>query len=204
MRKSVTTASEHNVDPDKGDRSGESRNGVSSAIRGGRLLVLAFFQRPNALHIFGSVPRRCRGPCRRAALRRAARPRSVAASFWPVLLGHAHGRAQGDDHRAEAPCLGGLGGLAIRSIGAAPQHEETGLLAEEIRDADVDQDLEQVGERLRKLGIVTGNVTAESPVLGSEAPHHHGSDSGAMSSDEWAWVELNYRPHAYQACALTT
>ena len=21
---------------------------------------------------------------------------------------------------------------------------------------------------------------------------------------EWAWVELNYRPHAYQACALTT
>jgi hypothetical protein len=20
----------------------------------------------------------------------------------------------------------------------------------------------------------------------------------------WAWVELNYRPHAYQACALTT
>jgi hypothetical protein len=22
--------------------------------------------------------------------------------------------------------------------------------------------------------------------------------------DWWAWVELNYRPHAYQACALTT
>ena len=21
---------------------------------------------------------------------------------------------------------------------------------------------------------------------------------------QWAWVELNYRPHAYQACALTT
>ena len=21
---------------------------------------------------------------------------------------------------------------------------------------------------------------------------------------EWAWVELNYRPHAYQTCALTT
>ena len=21
---------------------------------------------------------------------------------------------------------------------------------------------------------------------------------------KWAWVELNYRPHAYQACALTT
>ncbi len=22
--------------------------------------------------------------------------------------------------------------------------------------------------------------------------------------EKWAWVELNYRPHAYQACALTT
>jgi hypothetical protein len=22
--------------------------------------------------------------------------------------------------------------------------------------------------------------------------------------NQWAWVELNYRPHAYQACALTT
>ena len=21
---------------------------------------------------------------------------------------------------------------------------------------------------------------------------------------KWAWVDLNYRPHAYQACALTT
>ena len=21
---------------------------------------------------------------------------------------------------------------------------------------------------------------------------------------EWAWVDLNYRPHAYQACALTS
>jgi len=25
------------------------------------------------------------------------------------------------------------------------------------------------------------------------------SESGAISSDLWAWVELNYRPHAYQA-----
>jgi hypothetical protein len=24
------------------------------------------------------------------------------------------------------------------------------------------------------------------------------------AAGEWAWVELNYRPHAYQACALTT
>jgi hypothetical protein len=24
-----------------------------------------------------------------------------------------------------------------------------------------------------------------------------------QSLDEWAWVDSNYRPHAYQACALT-
>ncbi len=28
------------------------------------------------------------------------------------------------------------------------------------------------------------------------------SISGAISSDSWAWVELNYRPHAYQARKL--
>ena len=26
----------------------------------------------------------------------------------------------------------------------------------------------------------------------------------SLEKDWWAWVELNYRPHAYQACALTT
>jgi len=25
-----------------------------------------------------------------------------------------------------------------------------------------------------------------------------------LFAGQWAWVELNYRPHAYQACALTT
>jgi hypothetical protein len=31
-----------------------------------------------------------------------------------------------------------------------------------------------------------------------EMPGDHRSDHGADGSDEWAWVELNYRPHAYQ------
>ena len=31
-----------------------------------------------------------------------------------------------------------------------------------------------------------------------------GKHSRAAEIAEWAWVELNYRPHAYQACALTT
>ena len=28
--------------------------------------------------------------------------------------------------------------------------------------------------------------------------------AGSHNKNWWAWVELNYRPHAYQACALTT
>ena len=51
---------------------------------------------------------------------------------------------------------------------------------------------------------VTENVTEGRGVRGKQAPHDHASDGGAATSDEWAWVELNYRPHAYQACALTT
>ena len=32
----------------------------------------------------------------------------------------------------------------------------------------------------------------------------HGSDAVQLPESEWwAWVDLNYRPHAYQACALT-
>jgi hypothetical protein len=27
------------------------------------------------------------------------------------------------------------------------------------------------------------------------------SQCGTISSDLWAWVELNYRPHAYQAAS---
>jgi hypothetical protein len=38
----------------------------------------------------------------------------------------------------------------------------------------------------------------------AETPLTDVSISGAISSASWAWVELNYRPHAYQACALTT
>jgi hypothetical protein len=68
----------------------------------------------------------------------------------------------------------------------------------------VAQHLEQVGERLKKLGIVTGNVTAAPAAAETDTPRDSATVSGAESSDEWAWVELNYRPHAYQACALTT
>jgi hypothetical protein len=29
------------------------------------------------------------------------------------------------------------------------------------------------------------------------------SELWCLNSDWWAWVDSNYRPHAYQACALT-
>jgi hypothetical protein len=35
----------------------------------------------------------------------------------------------------------------------------------------------------------------------AETPLKDVSISGATSSDSWAWVELNYRPHAYQAAS---
>ncbi len=37
--------------------------------------------------------------------------------------------------------------------------------------------------------------------LNAETPLKDVSSSGAISSDSWAWVELNYRPHAYQAAS---
>jgi hypothetical protein len=68
----------------------------------------------------------------------------------------------------------------------------------EVVEYRVAQHVEQIGERLKKLGIVTGNVTAAPATAEMETPRDHGSDSGALASDPWAWVELNYRPHAYQ------
>jgi len=32
----------------------------------------------------------------------------------------------------------------------------------------------------------------------------HAQPLAPLTDDQWAWVELNHRPHAYQACALTT
>ena len=48
------------------------------------------------------------------------------------------------------------------------------------------------------------NRQSPSPNHKSERPGGAEAPDGASSFDEWAWVELNYRPHAYQACALTT
>jgi hypothetical protein len=68
----------------------------------------------------------------------------------------------------------------------------------------VAQHVERIGTRLQKLGSVTANVTADPAGSGTETPRGSITAGGADASDPWAWVELNYRPHAYQACALTT
>jgi hypothetical protein len=74
----------------------------------------------------------------------------------------------------------------------------------EVVEYRVEQHRKQIGDRLLRLGIVTEKVTASSAEAETTKPRDHRSDSEAAGSDQWAWVELNYRPHAYQACALTT
>ncbi len=50
------------------------------------------------------------------------------------------------------------------------------------------------------VNIVAWGQEEPAPHLAhEEAPSGARSPSGATSSHQWAWVELNYRPHAYQA-----
>ena len=73
----------------------------------------------------------------------------------------------------------------------------------EVVEYRIEQHVERLGDRLQRLGLigpsVTGIDTVGSGQAGATKPRDHGSDQGAGVSDEWAWVELNYRPHAYQA-----
>ena len=66
-------------------------------------------------------------------------------------------------------------------------------------------------------GVATHEVGAAAKLLAQHHTGNEGGEDGEQERDkppartrrtggmrEWAWVELNYRPHAYQACALTT
>jgi hypothetical protein len=64
------------------------------------------------------------------------------------------------------------------------------------------QHVEQIGERLKRLGILIGNVRVAPALSDMEPPDDSATVSGADASDSWAWVELNYRPHAYQPTRL--
>ena len=78
----------------------------------------------------------------------------------------------------------------------------------EVVEYRVEQHLERLGDRLQRLGLArasgTGKDTAAAATGENKSPRGSITASEADGSDEWAWVELNYRPHAYQACALTT
>ena len=50
------------------------------------------------------------------------------------------------------------------------------------------------------IGVYTAASTRMPPVRTPRPPKR----SGARIHRKWAWEELNLRPHAYQACALTT
>ena len=52
------------------------------------------------------------------------------------------------------------------------------------------------GERIRTVDLLVANQAL------SQLSYTPGSEAGLLNW--WAWVDLNYRPHAYQACALTT
>jgi hypothetical protein len=78
----------------------------------------------------------------------------------------------------------------------------------EVVEYRVEQHLERLGDRLQRLGLVgpsvTGNVTVASSTAGMEPPRDHESDSGAEAWDEWAMRDLNPRPRACEARALTS
>jgi hypothetical protein len=51
---------------------------------------------------------------------------------------------------------------------------------------------------------VGAKTQSGGPTSEKEKAPFGGNTKQGQHVDEWAWVELNYRPHAYQACALTT
>jgi len=54
------------------------------------------------------------------------------------------------------------------------------------------------------LELAPGTAPNSPIAVKEKTPSSAVTGSGATNSEQWAWVELNYRPHAYQACALTT
>jgi len=78
----------------------------------------------------------------------------------------------------------------------------------EVVEYRVEQHRERLGDRLERLGLVgpsgTGKDTAAAAGLEKETPRDHESDSGVESWDAWAMRDLNPRPRACEARALTS
>ena len=88
-------------------------------------------------------------------------------------------------------------------LGPSMSHENGGA------DRDRTGDL-----KLAKLAL---SQLSYGPLIGSRKPEGKNPEAldrsartsgfwplGSGSQTWWAWVDSNYRPHAYQACALTT
>ena len=75
----------------------------------------------------------------------------------------------------------------------------------EVVEYRVEQHKKLLGKRLEALSsrVVTVFVTVRTPFVVTEKPRRDHLLAG-LRLTVWARVELNYRPHAYQACALTT
>jgi hypothetical protein len=82
-----------------------------------------------------------------------------------------------------------------------------GLARRRVEDR-VEQHLERLGDRLQRVGLAkpsdTGKDTAVAASPKKEAPRELGTESGDVTWDEWAMRDLNPRPRACEARALTS
>jgi hypothetical protein len=78
----------------------------------------------------------------------------------------------------------------------------------EVVEYRVEQHLERIGDRLQRLGLAkasdTGKDTATAAGPEKEAPCGRATESGVESWEEWAMRDLNPRPRACEARALTS
>ena len=65
---------------------------------------------------------------------------------------------------------------------------------------DRTDDLLLAKQALSQLSYGPGQMTEDSGQMTEFGPS---SVFWHLTSDWWAWVDLNYRPHPYQGCALT-
>ncbi len=83
-----------------------------------------------------------------------------------------------------------------------------GIRAAELLDSSLRQPLHNQTRRVRPAEVeVHVDYPATCPDLAHTLRAQNLSETGIAEVGElskWAWEELNLRPHAYQACALTT
>src|SRR4051812_40652411 len=118
---------------------------------------------------------------------------------------------RGDSNPQPPPCKGGALPLELRPlVGTTPRHTRSS-----VGRGGTGHTRRRVGCGGPELGVgLAVVVTTDEPDRDpggderedDETPHsphrcgHHGS---SICWREWAWEDLNLRPHPYQGCALT-